>query len=385
MRTDSRLSVTRFAPGPTPPTGDRCCLCHGGSLRWWSVVRVGHDVTSTTRPYGSRERRMVARPAANAEAPTAPGEPTGQRDKGTGTFDSGGLALRQAGLLFGGVVMLEFDAATKRFGRARRLTGARSRPGRGLTGFLGPNGAGKTTAMRAVFGLVELDAGAVRWRGARHRLADAFRLHARGTGPVPPHGRARSTRLLGRLCGRTGREAVGASTVARAARSRRPSERPPRLPLPRQPAACPTHRGARQRTGAAGARRAVLGPGPIAIGAMGTMLSELASAGTTVLFSSHQLDLVEDLCDDVVIIDHGHVVTTGDSPTCGLPCRTGSSTSSTRGSSRTGRRCLPGGDRGGRRPGQAARSQRRRPGGGGDDHQSRHRGDLLRLSTADAL
>ena len=34
-----------------------------------------------------------------------------------------------------------------------------------LTGFLGPNGAGKTTAMRAVFGLVELDSGSVRWRG----------------------------------------------------------------------------------------------------------------------------------------------------------------------------------------------------------------------------
>jgi ABC-2 type transport system ATP-binding protein len=36
-----------------------------------------------------------------------------------------------------------------------------ARPGR-LTGFLGPNGADKTTAMRAVFGLVELDAGTVR-------------------------------------------------------------------------------------------------------------------------------------------------------------------------------------------------------------------------------
>jgi ABC-type multidrug transport system ATPase subunit len=35
-----------------------------------------------------------------------------------------------------------------------------------LTGFLGPNGAGKSTAMRTVFGLVDLDAGAVRWRGA---------------------------------------------------------------------------------------------------------------------------------------------------------------------------------------------------------------------------
>jgi ABC-2 type transport system ATP-binding protein len=51
---------------------------------------------------------------------------------------------------------------------------------------------------------------------------------------------------------------------------------------------------------------------PIAIGAMGDMLAELAEAGTTVLFSSHQLELVEDLCDDVVIIAHGSVVTTGE-------------------------------------------------------------------------
>ena len=38
-----------------------------------------------------------------------------------------------------------------------------------LTGFLGPNGAGKTTAIRAVFGLVELDEGVVRWNGTPMR------------------------------------------------------------------------------------------------------------------------------------------------------------------------------------------------------------------------
>ena len=56
--------------------------------------------------------------------------------------------------------MLDFDAVTKRFGPVTALDRCTfsARPGR-LTGFLGPNGAGKTTAMRAVFGLVELDAG----------------------------------------------------------------------------------------------------------------------------------------------------------------------------------------------------------------------------------
>ena len=51
---------------------------------------------------------------------------------------------------------------------------------------------------------------------------------------------------------------------------------------------------------------------PIAIGAMGQLLAEMARAGATVLFSSHQLDLVEDLCEDVVIIDHGRVVLAGE-------------------------------------------------------------------------
>ena len=63
--------------------------------------------------------------------------------------------------------MLELDAASKRFGSLPALDACSftARPGR-LTGFLGPNGAGKTTAMRTVFGLVELDSGAVRWQGA---------------------------------------------------------------------------------------------------------------------------------------------------------------------------------------------------------------------------
>jgi ABC-2 type transport system ATP-binding protein len=51
---------------------------------------------------------------------------------------------------------------------------------------------------------------------------------------------------------------------------------------------------------------------PIALEAMADLLREVASAGRTVLFSSHQLDLVEDLCEDVVIIDRGRVVRSGD-------------------------------------------------------------------------
>jgi ABC-2 type transport system ATP-binding protein len=51
---------------------------------------------------------------------------------------------------------------------------------------------------------------------------------------------------------------------------------------------------------------------PLAMTAMSEMLAEVAAAGTTVLFSSHQLDLVEDICEDVVIINAGRVVRAGD-------------------------------------------------------------------------
>jgi ABC-2 type transport system ATP-binding protein len=51
---------------------------------------------------------------------------------------------------------------------------------------------------------------------------------------------------------------------------------------------------------------------PIAMSVMADLLEELAGTGVTVLFSSHQLDLVEDLCEDVVIIEQGRVVLAGE-------------------------------------------------------------------------
>ena len=77
--------------------------------------------------------------------------------------------------------MLEFDGASKRFGGSGGLGRVLVRGSAGSAhGFLGPNGAGKTTAMRAVFGLVELDAGSVRWQGAPDRADRAVevRVHA---------------------------------------------------------------------------------------------------------------------------------------------------------------------------------------------------------------
>src|SRR5215472_16294388 len=105
--------------------------------------------------------------------------------------------------------MLGFDGVTKRFGSLTAVDGCTfaARPGR-LTGFLGPNGAGKTTAMRAVFGLVELDAGTVRWQGvpvsAAERARFGYMPEERG---LYPRMRVRDQLVyLGELCGRAGRD-----------------------------------------------------------------------------------------------------------------------------------------------------------------------------------
>ena len=51
---------------------------------------------------------------------------------------------------------------------------------------------------------------------------------------------------------------------------------------------------------------------PLAIASMSDLLAEVTAAGATVLFSSHQLDLVEEICEDVVIINAGRIVRAGD-------------------------------------------------------------------------
>jgi ABC-2 type transport system ATP-binding protein len=212
--------------------------------------------------------------------------------------------------------VLEFDAASKRFGSLQALDACSfmARPGR-LTGFLGPNGAGKTTAMRTVFGLVELDDGAVRWQG------DPIGPEQRGRFGYMPEERGLYPRMrvrdqlvyLGRLCGRS-TPAVNRTVdtwLERLGISGRAGDRLDTL----------SH-GNQQRVQLIAAlvnepELLVLdepfsGLDPLAMGSMSEMLAEVAAAGAAVLFSSHQLDLVEDICEDVVIINAGRVVRAGD-------------------------------------------------------------------------
>lgn len=212
--------------------------------------------------------------------------------------------------------MLEFCGVGKSFGSVAALDGCTfvARPGR-LTGFLGPNGAGKTTAMRAVFGLVALDSGQVLWRGAPvgkvERARFGYMPEERG---LYPRMRVRDQLVyLGRLSGRS-RSQVGRTVdvwLERLGLATRGRDRVDAL----------SH-GNQQRVQLIAALvnepdllvldEPFAGLDPLAMATMSELLHDLAATGVTILFSSHQLDLVEDICEDVVIIDHGRVVRAGD-------------------------------------------------------------------------
>ena len=212
--------------------------------------------------------------------------------------------------------MLEFDGASKQFGPVVALDGCTfvARPGR-LTGFLGPNGAGKTTAMRAVFGLVELDGGSVRWPdapiGPAERVRFGYMPEERG---LYPRMRVRDQLVyLGQLCGQSAAAAARSVDrwLERLGLADRAGDRLDTL----------SH-GNQQRVQLVAALvnepellvldEPFAGLDPLAIATMAGLLADVAGDGVTVLFSSHQLDLVEDLCQDVVIIDHGRIVRDGD-------------------------------------------------------------------------
>ena len=212
--------------------------------------------------------------------------------------------------------MLEIDDLTKRYGPVVALDGASftAQPGR-IVGFLGPNGAGKTTTMRCVFGLVRPDRGAVRWRGSivdrEARLRFGYMPEQRG---LYPRMRVREQlSYFAQQHGLSGRDADAAATrwLERMGLGDRWKSKLEELSHGNQQ---------RVQLSAALAHDPELlvldepfsGLDPLGTATMTAVLRERAAAGVAVLFSSHQLDLVEDVCEDVVIIARGRIVAAGE-------------------------------------------------------------------------
>jgi ABC-2 type transport system ATP-binding protein len=211
--------------------------------------------------------------------------------------------------------ILELEGLTRRFGALTALDGLTfSVPAGQVVGFLGPNGAGKTTTMRAVFGLTDLDAGIVRWDGAAvgesQRRRFGYMPEERGLYPAMLVGQ--QLEYLARLHGMSAidaRSATGA-WLERLGLADRAGSKVDAL----------SH-GNQQRVQLAAALlhapevlildEPLAGLDPSGIDTIGDVLVQQARAGCCVLFSSHQLDQVEDLCESVTIIDRGRLVASG--------------------------------------------------------------------------
>jgi ABC-2 type transport system ATP-binding protein len=187
-------------------------------------------------------------------------------------------------------------------------------PGR-ITGFVGANGSGKTTTMRIVLGVLAPQGGTVSWRGGpvTQAVRQRFGYMPEERGLYPKMKVAEQMVYLGRLHG-----------LDRATASRNTAALLDRLDLTAR-ADDPVERlslGNQQRAQICAALvhdpdllildEPFSGLDPLAIETVLGVLRERAGRGVPVLFSSHQLELVERLCDDLVIISGGAIAAHGD-------------------------------------------------------------------------
>ena len=212
--------------------------------------------------------------------------------------------------------MLELNGLTKRYGDVVALDGLSMTvaPGR-IHGFVGRNGAGKTTTMRITLGLASPDAGEVRWKGRPATAEDrrGFGYMPEERGLYPKMTALDQIVYFARLSGMGAKDSTAAAramldSIGLGDRSGEPVER---LSL-----------GNQQRCQLAAAlvtspELLVLdepcsGRDPVGVDALSGVLQAQVDQGTAVVYSRHQLELVERLSDEVTIIDQGRVVASGE-------------------------------------------------------------------------
>ena len=210
---------------------------------------------------------------------------------------------------------LQLSGVSRSFGEHQVLHGVDLAVTRGeIVGFIGGNGAGKTTTMRLILGLLTPSAGEITWDGrpitADDRRAIGYMPEERGLYP----GMTVEDQLVhfALLEGKTLTKAkeIASELIADLDLRGREKSTVQDLSLGNQQ---------RVQLGAALVGRPTLlvldepfsGLDPLAVETMADLLKEQAALGVGVLFSSHQLELVERLCDRVCILDQGKVVASG--------------------------------------------------------------------------
>ena len=211
--------------------------------------------------------------------------------------------------------VVETAGLTKRFGDRTAVANVDLRVPRGAAfGYLGPNGAGKTTLIRMLLGLTQATSGTMRLLGRPVPEERAAALARVGAIVEEPRFHAHLTGRENLTIVAAARERVAHDRIdgalARVGLSHRADERVKRYSL-----------GMRQRLGVA---RSLLGDpellildeptnglDPAGIHEFRDMIRGFVAEGRTVLLSSHLLDEVEKICDEVAIVDQGQVVAQG--------------------------------------------------------------------------
>jgi len=210
---------------------------------------------------------------------------------------------------------LVLDSLVKRFGSVTALDGISFEVRRGeVYGFLGANGAGKTTTMRIVLDILRPDSGTVTWNGTSATLVP------RQTWGYLPEERGLYPRLevleqlsfFGTLYG-----------IPRDVAARRGRDWLARFRIPDYASrkAEELSKGNQQKVQLIAAilhEPAVLimdepfvGLDPVNVALLKEAFAEMSSRGTTLVFSTHQMEMVEELCESVALIDRGKVVVAG--------------------------------------------------------------------------
>ncbi|MGB3733294.1 ABC transporter ATP-binding protein [Microbacterium sp.] len=210
---------------------------------------------------------------------------------------------------------LHLEGVTKHYGARTVLdqVGFDVAPGR-LTGFVGGNGAGKTTTMRIILGVLAADGGTVTLDGAPLSTSDRrrFGYMPEERGLYPKMKVLEQVVYLARLHGFDKADAAqrGTALLTELGLGERLHDAIESLSL-----------GNQQRAQIAAALvhdpevlildEPFSGLDPLAVDVVAEVLQSRAARGVSILFSSHQLDVVERLCDDLIIIAGGTIRASG--------------------------------------------------------------------------
>ena len=204
------------------------------------------------------------------------------------------------------LMVLVIEDARKRFGNTQALDGAALSLGRGeWLGLLGPNGAGKTTMVRSITGRVRLDGGVIRLEGTLGVVPQEIAIYPLLTA-------RENLEIFGALNGLRGAELkqrvtwalewTGLGDRARESTKRFSGGMKRRLNI-----AC----GILHQPEVVLLDEPTAGVDPQSRERIWEMLGELRKSGASLLLTTHQLDEAEQVCDRIVIIDHGRAIAAG--------------------------------------------------------------------------